>query len=271
MKICVVGLGRVGLPVAEYIKSKGLKIYGHDINPIAVEKARQKGITAFTDWDEVPLADIYLICVSTSFVNNMCDLSPLFDACKKIAQKTNSSILVSIESTVIPGTCRKIYKDIFGEKVHLIHVPHRYWAEDPIKHGVKQLRVIGAINLESLERGLRFYKDTLEIPLYIVSSIEIAEISKIAENAYRYVQISFAEELRMICEELGLDFKQVREACNTKWNIEILEARDGIGGDCLPKDIRFLASLTCYNTLLNSAIATDYIYREWLLKRRQSK
>ena len=66
----------------------------------------------------------------------------------------------------------------------------------------------------------------------------------------------------MICEELNLDFNEVRKACNTKWNIEILEARDGIEGHCLPKDIRYLASLTKYNILLNSAIKVDEKYRE---------
>jgi UDP-N-acetyl-D-mannosaminuronate dehydrogenase len=87
---------------------------------------------------------------------------------------------------------------------------------------------------------------------------------KIVENAYRYVQIAFAEELRMMCEELGLDFNEVRRACNTKWNIEILEAREGILGHCLPKDIRYLISLTTYNTLLRSAIEVDKEYRNWL-------
>jgi len=68
----------------------------------------------------------------------------------------------------------------------------------------------------------------------------------------------------MICETLGLDFNKVREACNTKWNVEILEAREGIGGHCLPKDIRYLSSLTIHNRLLEGAIKADEQYRKWL-------
>ncbi len=68
----------------------------------------------------------------------------------------------------------------------------------------------------------------------------------------------------MICEEVGLSFDEVREACNAKWNIEILEARKGIGGHCLPKDIRYLTSLPGFNVLMNSALTVDKQYRKWL-------
>jgi UDP-N-acetyl-D-mannosaminuronic acid dehydrogenase len=266
MKVCVIGLGEVGFPTAMYIKNKGIETYGYDINPVKVEKAVKEGITAFINWDDVPPANVYIICVSTSLRGNQPDLSPVFEVCKRISQKPGTLKLVSIESTIIPGTCRRIYNEIFNNRVHLIHVPHRYWSKDPINYGVKQLRVMGAINHESLELGLNLYQKILEIPIHVVSSIEIAELSKIVENAYRYVEIAFAEELRMICEELGLNYNEVRDACNTKWNVKILEARDGIGGHCLPKDIKYLISLTSYNILLNSAVKVDKQYRKWLSK-----
>ena len=224
-----------------------------------------------TKWNEIPDANVYIICVSTLLKNNLPDLSPIFDVCEKISKKSNSSTLVSIESTVLPFTSRKVYKDIFKESVFFFYVPHRFWAGNPIKHGVKQLRLIGAINSESLKVGLRFYKKILKIPLWITSSIEVAEMSKIAENAYRYIQIAYAEELKMICNDIKLNFDEVREACNTKWNIEIPEARNGIGGHCLPKDIRYLSSLTSHNSLLKSAVIVDKKYREWLLHQTKLK
>jgi len=265
LEVCVLGLGNVVLPTAKYCLESGLEVYGYDINQDAVERAKLSGILASTKWEHIPTTNVYIVCVSTGLRGQLPDLSNIFDACKKIAEKSHfSSPLVSIESTIMPGTSRKIYSDVFKKNVKLVYVPHRYWAGDPIKHGVRQLRIIGAINSESLEAGLRFYKDILDIPLHVVSSIEVAEMSKIAENAYRYVQIAFAEELKMICKKLGLDFEEVRKACNTKWNIEILEARDGIGGHCLPKDIRYLASLSEYNALLKSAMEVDMQYRKWL-------
>jgi nucleotide sugar dehydrogenase len=271
MEVCVLGLGEVGLPTAKYILSRGFEVYGYDISSVAIKRAKGEGILRATNiWDEIPPVDIYVICVSTLLKGEVPDLSPVFDVCEKISQKANSHSLVSIESTIVPGTCRKIYESIFNRSINLVHVPHRYWAGDPVKHGVRQLRVIGAVNQGSLEIGIKFYRGMLDIPLHVCSSIEVAEMCKIAENAYRYVQIAFAEELRMICETLGLSFNEVREACNTKWNVEILEARDGIGGHCLPKDVRYLSSLTIHNTLLKGAIKADEEYRKWLSERRKN-
>jgi UDP-N-acetyl-D-mannosaminuronate dehydrogenase len=68
------------------------------------------------------------------------------------------------------------------------------------------------------------------------SRIEIAELLKMVENSYRFVEIAFAEELKMMCDELGVAYEELRQAVNTKWSIKLLEARDGIGGHCLPKD-----------------------------------
>ena len=265
-KVCVAGLGQVGLPVASFVLGKGFEVWGYDLKDSAVKRAREKGIKATTNWDEIPPADVYVITVSTLLKDDVPDLAPVFDVCEKIAQKANRA-LVSIESTVIPGTCRKIFNEIFRKKLDLVHIPHRYWAGDPIEHGVKQMRVIGGIDEKSLRRGQEFFGKSLDIPLFAVSPIEVAEMCKIAENAYRYIQIAFAEELRQICEEIGLSFNELRKACNTKWNIEMLEARDGIGGHCLPKDVKYLSSLTPHNALLQSAVAVDDAYRKWLEKK----
>lgn len=271
MRVCVLGLGEVGLRTAKYILNKGLNVCGYDIIRKAFKKAKLNGLRAFSEWSRVPPSDVYIVCVSTLLDKyGKPDLSPVFDVSEKISLKSNANTLVSIESTIIPGTSRRIYQTVFKEKVKLIHVPHRYWAGDPVRHGVKQLRVIGGINQDSLDAGIEFYEKILDIPLRKTSLIEVAEMCKISENAYRYVQIAFAEELKMICDESGLDFEEIRKACNTKWNIEMLEARDGIRGHCLPKDTSYVASLSQYNTLLRSAKEVDRKYRKWLQKRPRS-
>jgi len=271
MKVGVLGLGHVGFSTAKYVLDKGLNVWGYDTDLAAVERAKRAGVLkATTVWDEIPSADVYLICVSTGFKGDAPDLSSIFDVCEKINRKAGFSIrsLVSVESTVIPGLCRRVFEDVFEGRVHLVHVPHRYWAEYPVEHGVKQRRVIGGVDVESLKAGMEFYRDVLGVPLHVSSSIEVAEMSKIAENAFRYVEIAFAEELRMVCEEGGLSFDDVRNACNTKWNVEVLEARDGIGGHCLTKDIRYLASSTDFSVLMRSALAVDKKYRDWLVRKR---
>ncbi|MEW6221788.1 MAG: NAD(P)-binding domain-containing protein [Candidatus Hadarchaeota archaeon] len=266
MKICLIGLGEIGLPTAKYISKKGHRLQGYDISDGAVKRAKASGVDATTDWAKIISADAYVVCVSTLLKGERPDLSPIFDVCKKISEKSTAGSLVSIESTILPGTCKKLHKNIFKSQLSLIHVPHRYWGKSPGKHGVRQMRVFGAIDEKSMRNGLALYRDSLKIPLHIVPKIEVAEMSKIAENAYRYTQIAFAEELKMVCEEIGLDFDAVREACNTKWNIDIPKAMGGIGGHCLPKDIRYLMSLSKHNIFSKGALAVDEAYRKHLKK-----
>jgi UDP-N-acetyl-D-mannosaminuronate dehydrogenase len=111
---------------------------------------------------------------------------------------------------------------------------------------------------------------SLGIPLHPVSNIEIAEISKIAENAHRYLQIAFAEDLYLYSQANGINFAELRDALNTKWNVDILEPRDGIGGHCLPKDTKMFlkSSHSQYKSkILGAAIEVDHTYREY----RQAK
>jgi nucleotide sugar dehydrogenase len=268
MKVCILGLGEVGLPTAKYVKKRGMPVFGYDIKQEVVEKAKKHGVKAFSNWQKIPASDVYIVCVYAGIKNANPDFSSIFDVCQKIYEKSLSTpsktCLVSVESTVTPGLCRKLYEEIFRKSVKLVHVPHRFWAGDPTRHGVKQTRVIGAINVESFKDGWNFYNRILGIPLHKVSSIEIAEMSKITENAYRYINIAFAEELKIICDKLGMDFNEVKDACNTKWNIEIPEARDGIGGHCLPKDTRYFSVLAQRAKLVDSAMHVDEIYRKWI-------
>jgi nucleotide sugar dehydrogenase len=261
-EVCVVGLGNVGLPTALHA-TKYFSVVGYDTNLKAVDLCASQGVLVTENWLSIPLTDVYVITVSTGInEGNEPDLSAIYDVCGKIAEKEPEA-LVCIESTVPVGTSRRVAEK-FGLK-YVAHCPHRYWAGDPADHGVVQKRVLGALNEESMEKGEWFYS-RLKIPYYAVSSLETAEMSKIAENAYRFVQIAFAEELKVICDKLGLLFDDVRAACNTKWNIKILEGRDGIHGDCLPKDIRYLAHLG-KAPLLIGAIKADKAYKRALNRK----
>ena len=109
-------------------------------------------------------------------------------------------------------------------------------------------------------------RKSLEIPMYSVSNIEIAELTKIAENAHRYLQIAFSEDLYLYCQANNLNFSELRDALNTKWNVNILEPREGIGGHCLPKDTRmFLQSSksSIKSKILVAALEVDQDYRKY--------
>lgn len=256
-KVCVIGLGNVGRPTAYYIHECGFPVYGYDI-----DKQKTLGLNplnAFSDWSEVPSCGNYIVCVNTGWKNGKPDMSNVFDVCHKIAEKEKGNKpLVCIESTVAVGTSRRAAK-LFNN-VCLVHVPHRFWAKERKEHGVVQERVIGGLNSESLVKAKNFYR-SLGIPLHTVSGLEVAELIKIAENAHRFVQIAFAEQLRILCERRGFSFEEVRRGANTKWNVNLLEARNGIKGECLPKDIRYLACLGD-TPLLRGAMQTDKKYVE---------
>lgn len=268
--VCVVGLGQIGLPVAQYAAAKGFEVWGYDINPAAVEHiSKSEKFQATSEWTRVPTAAVYIVCVTTKQVGNFPDISAVFEVCKKISHKAALDTLVSIESTVVPGTSQKVFEEIFKGKIHLVHAPHRYWADEPEKHGVNQLRVIGGVDGPSLKEGLKLYKEQFGIPMHVCPSVEVAEMCKIAENSHRYLQIAFAEDLKMLCSQIGMDFDALRAAMNTKWNVDLPEARDGIGRHCLPKDIRYVTSLAP-SVLLDAAMKVDKQYRDWLEKQKKS-
>jgi UDP-N-acetyl-D-mannosaminuronic acid dehydrogenase len=106
--------------------------------------------------------------------------------------------------------------------------------------------------------------------MHPVSEIEIAEITKVVENADRYLQIAFAEELYLYCQANNINFPELRDAVNTKWNVNILEPREGIGGHCLPKDIKMFlqSSKSIRNKILTTAMEVDEHYRRSRRDRR---
>jgi nucleotide sugar dehydrogenase len=265
IRACVIGLGNVGYPTAAHLRKHGFTTCGYDVSKTKAMSVNP--FPAYSKWDDVPESDAYFICVNTDWRNETPNMSNVFDVCRKIAQlRHDTRPLVSIESTVSLGTCKKVAT--FFDSVHLVHVPHRFWSKEPQQHGVRQSRVMGALNKESLEIGQQLYS-ALEIPLYPVSSLEVAEMTKIAENAYRFMQIAFSEQLRLTCEKHGMSFEEVRNAANTKWNISLLDAREGIGGDCLPKDIRYLNFLL-ENPLLKGAIEVDRLYIKHIARKQRS-
>ena len=104
---------------------------------------------------------------------------------------------------------------------------------------------------------------SLGIPMHPVPEIEIAELTKIIENAHRYLQIAFAEDLYLYCQANNINFAELRDSVNTKWNVNVLEPREGIGGHCLPKDTKMFlnSSRSIKSKILEAAIQTDETYR----------
>jgi UDP-N-acetyl-D-mannosaminuronate dehydrogenase len=101
--------------------------------------------------------------------------------------------------------------------------------------------------------------------MHSVPEIEIAELTKIVENAHRYLQIAFAEDLYLYCQANNINFAELRDSLNTKWNVNILEPRKGIGGHCLPKDTKMFlnSSKSIKSKIIEAAIEVDAEYMRY--------
>jgi nucleotide sugar dehydrogenase len=242
-KVLIIGLGQIGYSNAEYMTMRGLAVDGYDISDKAVERAIadeviRKKATSFAGYD------YYIICISTHRPDDMFEpyLDGLFEITKKLSYEAKAGALVGIDSTVTRGTSEKIIR-MLRHRLHVAHVPHRFYINEKHDHGVRQTRVLGGYDICCVEKAQQFYNEILDIPVHIVNSVEVAELCKIVENSYRFMEIAFAEELRMFCDRSGISFEELRSAVNTKWNIKVLEAKEGIGGHCLPKDSQMFLNL----------------------------
>jgi UDP-N-acetyl-D-mannosaminuronic acid dehydrogenase len=263
-KVLVIGLGQIGYSNAEYMTMKGLDVDGFDISDHAVRRAIddqviRKQAASFSGYD------YYIICISTHRPEDMFQphLDGLFEIAKRLAYEGKAGALVGIDSTITRGTSEKILQ-ILRHRMHVVHVPHRFYINEKHDHGVRQTRVIGGCAECCIEKAKRFYGDMLDIPLRFVNSIEVAELCKIVENSYRFVEIAFAEELKMFCDRSGINFAELRNAINTKWNIKVLEPREGIGGHCLPKDSQMFLGLlknVLDTSIIEAAKKVDGEYR----------
>lgn len=271
-KILIMGLGQIGYSNAEYMTSLGLHVDGYDVSESAIRRALDDGVIK-NRAKNFEGYDYYIICIST---HNPEDMSlPLqdgiFQLADMISKEGKSGALVGIDSTISRGTSKTVL-DILGHRLHVCHVPHRFYANEKQDHGVRQTRVVGACDSCCMEAAKRFYGEILDIPLFESSSIEVAELCKIVENSHRFLEIAFAEELKMMCDNSGVNFKELRDAINTKWNVKILDARDGIGGHCLPKDSQmFLNNIKAYvgSSIIEAAKEVDLKYRMHIRRKAE--
>src|SRR2546428_7525772 len=267
MKVVVVGLGYGGIPVAAALASKGIRAIGIDIDRRKVEAVRagrspregeepgledliasgvkSRRLMATTDYAAADGADAAIVSVETPINDETHDpeYRALKSALRSLAPHLRKGVLVSIESTIAPRTMAGVVRPILergsglkaGRDLHLVHCPERVTA-GKLLHNLTTLdRVIGAQDARGLRKATSLYGKIVEGTLHGTDSVS-AEITKTAENAYRDAQIAFANEVALICEELGANAYRVRELVNTCPGRDMLSPGAGVGGHCIPKD-----------------------------------
>lgn len=274
-KIVIVGMGYVGIPVAALFADKGFEVVGINrskekiiqINngecPIEgdepklkelVKKVVKSGKLKATDnYGECRNADAILICVETPFdkVKDEPNYSSLKSALKQVGKKMGDGTLVVIESTIAPKTMDNLVKHILeaesgmkaGCDFYLGHCPERVMPGKLINNIVNLPRVCGGINETSKNKMEELYSNIVTKELYKTDCLT-AEVVKTTENAYRDVEIAFANEIAMLCEKLKINVYEVRELVNKSPFRNMHVPGAGVGGHCLPKDSLLLAYST---------------------------
>jgi UDP-N-acetyl-D-mannosaminuronic acid dehydrogenase len=276
--LVVIGLGYVGLPLAGRLAQVGFKVTGLEVNTAKVAQVNAGGcpiegkepglaeliaevvavqrLRATSDYAVCGDADAILIAVETPIdsVNQprytalRAALRSLEPHLRQRASNGDTSQLVIVESTVAPGTMDKLVRPTLeaggclraGEDFFLVHCPERVMPGRLLTNLTHMSRVIGGNTPLAATLSQALYAHIVEADLDLVDCVT-AELVKTAENAYRDVQIAFANELALICEHVGADVWQVRDLVNKSPGREVLLPGAGVGGHCIPKDPWLLA------------------------------
>lgn len=262
----VIGLGYVGISVASALAGAGFRVLGIDTKADRVAKinagecpiegiepelpellakvTKSKNLVAGTQYSALAEADIVLIDVETPVASDRrARFTALRAACRDLAKVMRTGTIVIIESTIAPGTCAKVVapllEELSGKKLNkdffLGHCPERVMPGKLLKNLRELSRACGGASPETSDAMVALYSTIVQGRLDKCDCVT-AELVKTAENTYRDVNIAFANELGLICEAVGADFRRVRELVNESPGRDVLLAGAGVGGHCIPKD-----------------------------------
>ncbi|GAB3066613.1 UDP-N-acetyl-D-mannosamine dehydrogenase [Intrasporangium mesophilum] len=270
--IAVIGLGYIGLPTCAALTRQGLKVTGVDVNDrtvseinagrvpivepnldVAIASAVSKGLLTATT--ETPHASVYLIAVPTPFQgDHEPDLRYVRAATEAIAPMLTGGEVVILESTSPPGTTWQISEWISQLRpdlklphmggipdVHLAHCPERVLPGRIMVEIFSNDRIVGGLTPECATKAAEVYR-TFVTGEILLTDAKSAEMAKLTENAFRDVNIAFANELAEICEHLGLDVWEVISMANHHPRVNILQPGPGVGGHCIAVDPWFIVS-----------------------------
>ncbi len=263
-KVCVMGLGYIGLPTASILANKGYQVHGVDVRPDVVETINQGRIhieepdldilvrsavnsgQLRAGTEPVP-ADVFIICVPTPInPDHSPDLSYVEQAARALRPHVRPGALVILESTSPPRTTEKVVVPHAvppeltpGRDVFVAHCPERVLPGRILLEAVQNDRVVGGMTPACAARAKSFYETFVNGQVLATSAVA-AEITKLVENSYRDVNIAFANELSMFCDEFDVDVREIIALANRHPRVNILSPGPGVGGHCISVDPWFL-------------------------------
>ncbi|HZZ72777.1 MAG TPA: nucleotide sugar dehydrogenase [Pirellulales bacterium] len=269
-KVGVIGLGYVGLPLIQAFVGAGFPTLGFDVDQKKVDRllagqsyikhiaadwiaacVRTKKFTPTADMARLKEADAILICVPTPLSDSRDpDLTYIEQTAEKIAAVLRPGQLIVLESTTYPGTTRDVVLPILqrsglqaGSDFFLAYSPEREDPGNPDFSAKGIPKVVGGLEPNSARLAQSLYSQAV-VRIVPVSNCEVAEACKILENTYRAINIALVNELKMLCDKMGMDVWEIIEAAKTKpFGFQAFYPGPGLGGHCIPIDPFYLTWL----------------------------
>ncbi len=295
-KICVIGLGYIGLPTASLLGTKGFSVHGVDVSPHVVDTINQGKIHIVEpDLDimvksavnagnlkaglEPVEADVFIIAVPTPFKGDYePDLSFVESATKMISPFVKQGNLVILESTSPVGTTDEVVAKILREDGHdtekgiyVAHCPERVLPGRILIELVENDRIVGGVNPLATEKAIEFYNTFVRGEVLATDS-RTAEMAKLTENSSRDVSIAFANELSIICDEEGINVWELISLANRHPRVNILNPGPGVGGHCIAVDPWFIVARSPENAkLIKTARLVNDAKPDWVVEKVKSR
>jgi UDP-N-acetyl-D-mannosaminuronic acid dehydrogenase len=277
--VCVVGLGYIGLPTAAVLAQQGTTVIGVDVKQSVVDSINAGNVPFIEEGMEsvlagvvargrlsattqMPEASAYIVAVPTPFhEGHQADLQFIEAAARSIAPKLRGGELLILESTSPPGATRRMGEIVLEERpdltqeaghpttIHVAHCPERVLPGRIMVEIVENDRIIGGITPAAAQMAHDLYAQFCRGSL-LLTDAETAEMAKLTENAFRDVNIAFANELSMISDGLGIDVWELIELANHHPRVNILQPGPGVGGHCIAVDPWFIVSADRENSRL---------------------
>ena len=290
MKICVVGLGYIGLPTAALLANKGYDVYGvdvvqktvdtinrgeiHIVEPeldtfvqAAVKSEKLKANTTPVE------ADVFIIAVPTPFHDGFVpNIDYVVSATKAIAPYLKEENIVILESTSPVGTTNKVEEVLQNEgvdtsKLYIAHCPERVLPGQIMRELVENDRIVGGTTPEATKKTVEFYKTFVDGEV-LSTDAKTAEMAKLTENSFRDTNIAFANELSILCDKFDIDVWELISLTNRHPRVNVLNPGAGVGGHCIAVDPWFIVHAGGEDAkMIRTAREVNTYKTEWVIEK----
>jgi len=261
-KICVIGLGYIGLPTAALLANKGYDVHGVDVVQSTVDTINRGKIhivepeldtfvQAAVKSEKlkatlVPVeADIFIIAVPTPFHDGFIpNINYVISATRAISPYIKEGNIVILESTSPVGTTDKVEEVLKEEgidtsKLYIAHCPERVLPGQIMRELVENDRIVGGTTKEATQKTVEFYKTFVDGEV-LSTDAKTAEMAKLTENSFRDTNIAFANELSILCDKFGINVWELIALTNRHPRVNVLQPGAGVGGHCIAVDPWFI-------------------------------